>query len=276
MSEKKNEFDILELANQTSKFIETNFKAFMAVFIVALVAGSGWAVKKSMDRATEMEAFDSLYAITKDYQKKKADFQKAKDDKAQKEDPKNKDKKTEDAHLSLSTGDMTKDYGPEVEKLTAFLNSNPSRNASGEAALILSEIYEEYKMAEKGAEVLANTLKNWSEKNVIYFVMQMRAGDLWASSGNCEKATANWQVIANSDSFVKNQAQLKLGVCLQELGRLSEAKTWFETIEKDAPNSAEGFSAKRYLRFIEFKSKNDLDSGNNKAQQSSSKKDNKS
>ena len=66
----------------------------------------------------------------------------------------------------------------------------------------------------------------------------MRSGDLWASAGQCDKAVSHWQVVAESENFIQKQAQLKLGVCLQEMGKVDQAKTWFEKIKANTPNSA--------------------------------------
>lgn len=270
MSQDKREWDINEFTQQASKFIEVHFKKALILSVVGIIGASVYAYKKSMDRDQEMAAFGDLYKITKNYNKKKADFAEAK------EQATKKDKKTK-KELKASTGDMSKDYGDEVEKLEAFVKANLGKNASGEAALILSEIYSEYSLPEKGAEVVSKTLSKWGSKNVLYYVMQMRVGDLWASSGQCDKATSYWQAVADGTSFISTQAQLKLGVCLQELGKVNEAKTWFEKIKANSPNSAEGFSAKRYLRFLEFKTKNSDEQGaSNKAQQKDLKKENQS
>ena len=175
--------------------------------------------------------------------------------------------------MALATGDINKDYPQVVKDLEAFLKANLGRNASGEAALSLSEIYAEYNQAEKGAKAVGLALSQWKNKNVLYYVMQMRSGDLWATVNQCDKAVPYWQVVANSESFIAQQAQLKLGVCLQEIGKIEEAKKWFEKIKAKAPNSTEGFSAKRYIRFLEFKTKTSSDVGADKAQQTNNKKD---
>ncbi len=275
MSQQKNEWDILEFASQTSKVIENNFKLVVGAFAALIIAASVWSYMNSVARDKEMQAFNELYKITKVYQKKKADFAEAKEAKEKPKDKKGDSKEEPKKDLVAATGDITKDYPQVVPELQAFIEARPHRNATAEAALTLSEIYSEYDQDAKGAEVLAKVLKDWDEKNVLFTVMQMRAGDLWASMENCEKAVNHWQVVASSESFVARQAQLKLGVCLQEIGRLDEARIWFEKIKDKDPNSSEGFSAKRYLRFLEFKSNNQstTPTKDDKAQNSASSND---
>ncbi len=279
MSQEKNDFDILDFAAQVSKFIEKNFKAFLAVVVALIVGGVVWNLMSQQAKQKEKAAFDKLFAITKIYEKKKEGFDEAKAEAEKK--PSKKDDKTAEADepkkdLTPATGDINNDYGEVVQQLEAYINENLGKNASGEAALILSEIYGDYKMPEKGAEALGKVLGQWSDRNVLYFVMQMRAGDLWASADNCEKAVSYWQVVANGESFITNQAQLKLGVCLQTIGRVDEARKWFKKIQDKDPNSAEGFSAKRYLRFLEFKTKTGEETSDDKAQNQKKTEDKKS
>lgn len=262
MSQEKQPWDIHDIAHTTGKFLETHIVKILVVFAVVIVGASAMIFKKNMDRKNEAAAFGELYAITKIYDEKKADFNTAKEEQEKAKQPPAKagDKAEAPApekkkDLKTASGDITTDYGDVVSQLEAFVGKNSGKNASGEAALILSEIYTEYKQFEKGAESLVNALKDWQHKNILYYVMELRAGDLLASSNNCKDAVSHWQIVADSKSFVADQAQLKLGVCLQQIGRVDEAKNWFEKIKTDSPNSTEGFNAKRYLRYLDFKQK---------------------
>lgn len=268
MSNDSKEWDILDFTSQATKIIEKNFKAILIVFVVAVIGGSAYVLKKKADAANEMEAFNKLYGITKIYQSKKADFEEAK---AQDSKKKKQDKKesTPEKVLVKPSGDMTSDYGEVVSQLEGFISSEKGTNASGEAALVLSEIYEEYKQPEKAAAAISTALTSWDDKGLLYQVLNVRAGDMWAANNNCEKAVEYWKKIANNDNFVSQQAQLKLGVCFQELGKLDEAKTWLNKVNSKTPDSTEGFNAKRYLRYIQFKNK--LSPTNEKAAQTKNK-----
>lgn len=275
MSEDKKEWDILDVATQATQFIEKNFKILLGLFIVAILAGSLWSYTRYVSRQNEMKAFSELYKITKVYDEKKSNFEKA-SEQAKKKTDKSKDKVAESENqekLSPATGELEKDYPQVVKDLESFIDSHLGLNASGEAALVLSEIYDKYDQQQKGAEVIAKVLKDWDSKDVLYYVMQMRSGDLWASRDQCDKAVPFWQVVANGESFITRQAQLKLGVCLQKLGRIDEAKQWYTRITEKEPNSSEGFSAKRYLRFLEFKTKSGEETSDDKAQINAKKKD---
>ncbi len=280
MSQKKNEFDILDFATQASKVIEKNFKVLFGLFIAAVVGGTLWTLMSYQNKKKEMASFTELYKITKVYNQKKAEFEEAKaakDEKNQKKEDKVEEATKDEAaekDLVMASGVLEKDYPNLPGQLENFIKEHKGSNASGEAALTLSEIYDEYKQPEKGASALKDVLENWGSKNVLYYVMQMRAGDLYAGTSDCEKAISFWQVVANSKSFIAKQAQLKLGVCLQKVGRVEEAKQWFNQLQEEDPNSSEGFSAKRYLRFLKFKSKVEQEpSSDDKAQAQDAKKD---
>lgn len=272
MNQAKKEWDIFEWTAIASKFIETHFKKALVISAVLVIGAGLFSYKKSLDRESELKAFSELYKITKGYNKKKADFAEAKKALTQKKEEPQKEKEP----LTQASGDMQKDYGQDVTALESFIASHQNKNAAGEAALILSEIYSEYKKPEKGAEALTQVLKSWDDKNVLYYVMNMRAGDLWASAGQCPKATPYWQSVAEGKSFIAEQAGIKLGICLQNMGQIDEAKKHFEKIVADSPNSSEGFSAKRYIRFLEFKGQPSNEEGENKAQQKPQKQDKKS
>ncbi len=277
MSQDKQDFDILDFASKTSKVIEDNFKILLGLFVVAVIGGAVYSFVDHQNRQQEMQAFTELYKITKIYNDKKNKYDEAKAALDEKNDPKQKSESNADdskKDLQAATGDLDKDYPQVPERLQAFIEKHKGNNASGEAALILSEIYDDYNMPDKGAAQLDKVIKNWGSENVLFFVMQMRAGDLYAGSNDCDSAIPYWQEVANSKSFISKQAQLKLGVCLQKVGRLEEAKQWFNQLVEADPNSTEGFSAKRYLRFLKFKSKVETDEkSDDKAQNKNTKKD---
>ncbi len=273
MKPSNNNWDIIDIATKASQWIELHFKKLLILFAVVIMTMSAWLYKQSVDRQNELLAFNDLYSVTKVYEERKTDFDQAKEASEQ------KDKKDTPVQTpkALASGDITKDYGDIIEKLQKFIEQNPGKNAVGEAALILSEIYAEYKMPDKGAATIESVLKNFESKNILLSVLQMRGGDLYALSNQCEKAVSLWELVAQSESFIKDQAQLKLGVCLEQIGKIDEAKKWFEKLSSQSPNSTEGFSAKRYLRFLEFKSRNGsiLESGSIKSEVKKNIKDEK-
>ncbi len=270
MSEDKKEFDSLEFVSQVGKIIEKNFKLVLGLFIAIIVASSVWAYMSNLKSGNEKESFKKLYAITKVYEEKKESFDEAK---IAKEEKKEKKDSEEDKVTAVeASGELEKDYPQIVEKLEKFLADHLGDKASGEAALTLSEIYEEYKQPEKGVAALEKAIEKWGSQDIVYYVMQMRAGDLLASQNQCEKALKFWQPITEGSSFMTSQAKLKKGVCLQEIGKLEEAKNIFEEIKKGSGESQgmnpDSFSATRYLRYIQFKMKNsDVPAQSGKAQQ---------
>ncbi len=274
MSEDKKEFDSLEFVSQVGQVIEKNFKWVLGLFVAIVVASSVWAYMDSAEEANQREAFAELFKITKIYDEKMAEFEEAKiakEDKANKETPEEKEKVAEAPGVE-ATGVLEKDFPEVVPKLEAFIDEHLGTKASGEAALTLSEIYAEYDQYDKAVAALKKTIDNWGSEDLLYNVMQMRAGDLLASQNQCEKALSFWEPISESSSFISSQAKLKRGVCLQEVGRLEEAKNVFQEIKDSTGQDERGmnpeaFSATRYLRYIQFKMKNSDIPPSGKAQQ---------
>ena len=250
-----NEFDILEFATSVSKVIEANFKQIVAVLVIAVLGGSGWVLMGKMETAKQHDAFSKLYAITKVYDQKKQDFAEAKADKeadVTDKDPK-KDQTKDDKVLVEASGDLAKDYPNTPEALEKFVSENIGLNASGEAALTLSELYEEYEKNDEAIAIIEKALNGLSGENLIVEVLSMRAGDLLAMKGDCQKAVGYWQKIEKAGSFMSSASQLKAGACFLNKGQVDQAKVWLEKAQSKNPESPEAYSAKRYLRYLRFK-----------------------
>ena len=228
-------------------------KKFFCIFF-AVVVGIGFFVFMNfLERQREQKSFDELFKITSVYREKKENFKKALEKKVEKSDSDKEEKKQKPDPPS---GDLSQDYGDEVTKLEAFLKENPDRRAAVEAALLLSEIYLKYKMEDRAIETLDFILGSWKGGDLLYHIMHMRLGNLWASRvDGCKKAVFHWRIVGESQSFMSARAQSQMGFCLQKMGRFEEAKTWFEKIEMKSPESPEALNVKRYLRFLKFQSR---------------------
>lgn len=255
MSDNKKNYDVLEFSNQAKLFIEKYFKIGLALAVVGIACSAAWVGMTKMETQKEQESFTALFAITDEYNTLKEGFEKAKapkDPKAQKE-KKEESKTASEEPVKKATGDIDKDYGEVVQKLENFLKSQKGMQASGEAALVLSEIYEDHGKKEQAANVVSQTLQSWKgEGRLLGQIMQMRAGDLWSMNNQCDKAVTHWEKLANRESFLSSQAQLKLGLCYQKLGKIDLARTWLQKVTSKNAESPAGFSAKKYLRYLDF------------------------
>ena len=252
MSKKQENWDLMEWITLISKFIEAHFKKALVIFFVAVIGAGLFIYMGGVNRREEQKSFNELSKITKVYKEKKENFKKALEAENEKSDSKKPEEKKD---LPLPSNDLARDYGDEVTGLETFLKQNSGRGAAVEAVLILSEIYSKYKMNEKAIQVLDITLKSWPDKNFFHYIIRMRLGNLWAGmTGGCEKALSHWKVVGEGENFMTVQAQLQVGFCFQKIGKFEEAKTWFKKIETDSLQSSEAFSAKGYLRFLNFQS----------------------
>ena len=266
MNRKKKNPDLMEWISIISKFLENHFKKIFVVFLLIVTGAGSFLYVKNMKSQREYKSFDELSKIIVNYREKKENFKKALESRDEKSDEKSNGngKTKEKKNLSLPTDDLNQDYGDEVTKLENFIKKNPGHSASVEAALTLTEIYSEYKLKEKAIKVLDGILKFWPEKNLLYYIMEMRLGNLWATmTDGCEKALSHWQLVGESKSFVAAQAQLQMGLCFQKTGKFQEARTWFERVQKDFPESSKTFNVKRYLRFLEFQSQREKEKKGN-------------
>ena len=278
MDKKKPEFDLVAVGDEISHQVEKYWKPVLAILVVGIIGFSAVMGMKQVTASGEKKAFTSLYSVTQIYQKRKKEFAEAEaEEKSAASEGKDKNKPANDEDTpkvakQKASGDLTKDYGDIIEKLQAFLQATPSKQATGEAALTLAEIYQEYDETQKAAEVVAGVADRWQDKGLLFLVLNMRAGDLMSMSDKCDQAITYWNKLSGSKNFLRNDALLKSGLCHQKLGNLDKAKSLYQQIVALNPTGAAANplnplagggepqasqNAQKFLRFLQFQEKLD-------------------
>lgn len=257
--------------------VAKNQKLVIGVAVALVLGGAGFVALDKVSLNKEMAVQEQYYAIEKNYLKIKEGFEKAEADQktkaAQKEnkDPKNKtanSKNEEKAEESakLATGDLTKDYGSEVDGWTKLIDSHPHSKAAAMSALELSQVYLKYEKPKEALQILAK-VKNQQNSDHFLGAMVFHAyAKLLANQNQCQEAIGVWEVMEKKKKlrFLADEAQLGHALCLETLGQTEKAEMIFKDIvagKNDSstnsatpkPKSAIQKSAEKYLRFLKIK-----------------------
>lgn len=261
-SDQDQQFDVLTATDKAGEFAEKAWKPVALAIGAVVIIMSIFSLTQGQKAKAEKKHFGELYSATKIYKEKKEAFEKA-----QKPDsPADKDG-SEDKKVSEKpkppTGDLQKDYGDVVAPLESFLSKNSNTQAAGEAALILASLYQEYDQKQKAVDSLKKVEAQLTTGTLIGDLVKMKLGDLHSELDQCKEAVAPWQKLASGEGFLKEESILKIGLCHQKLGQLSDAKVWYQKItdvtipegKDDKRDQQIVNSARKYLKFLKFQEK---------------------
>ncbi len=229
---------------QTS-VIEKNFKWIVAVVVLGLLAGGGNAVYKSQLKKQEQEAYSKLYSAQKVYLEKKEAFQKESlVDLQKKPGDKTETKKTK-------TGDLTKDFGEVVTQLKSFIDQNPGKQATAQAAFYLFEIHKDYEKLGEAVDSIRTALKGMPE-GLTTDLLQMTLGNSLAESDQCDEAVTHYQKVlyGKTIKYLKSEAGLRAGLCLEKMKQMDRALDMYQKAIDADPESQIAKTAEKYLRVL--------------------------
>lgn len=196
----------------------------IAVILLGGLAYSGY--QWNVDR-TEASIQEDYYQIEREYVAKKEAFTAAKP--------------------AAASGDLEKDFGPVVQKLEALLERAPKSRAASMSALLLSEIYSQYKQVDKG---LAALKKATQRKDLLSIFVIDRLAGLLADQGDCKTALTTWDqaLEIKSAQFMRADIKLKKGLCFESLNDRTQAQQMYTQAREGT--GATGKLAEKYLHLL--------------------------
>lgn len=217
-------------------------------FIVGalILVGGGWTLVTMMNESKEKELQAQYFDLENQTNKKRAAFEAGRNP-----IPPNPEQPTAVAPQK-ATGDLTKDYGDLVNQLSVFAKEHPGSVAGSMAALNLASLQSEYKQNEQAIETLKLVKP---QKGFLGALVQMELATQLANAGQCPEATKIWSALSTQDSanFLKGEAKLKMGLCAESQGDLTQAQSLYKEVETEFKESAAGRSAAQYLRLLSAK-----------------------
>lgn len=227
------------------------------------LSGIGYVIYNQVRLDTNIRIQDQYFAIEKDYLKIKSDFEEADKQATEaaakalaKKDPKAPAELDEKkpAPKARATGELEKDYGTVLPRFLDLINANPKVTSSKVAAMVVADLYWDYKKLDLAAQVLEKTLEP-SPKELVDYMVLKKLSSTNLSLGQFDAVLKkNQAAISNSKyPFMSSQFKLQMGLAYEGLKQWEMAEAQF----KDVINKAEQSEA---LLDAEAKLKNRFES----------------
>lgn len=216
----------------------------LLVGVVAL-SGLGYAVYSQVKRGAQMKIQDQYYVIEKDYLKIKNDFDEA-DRQAQQEaaNKVKKDAKKEDVKpesKKQASGDLEKDYGSVLPRFVDLHTASPKLVPGKVTALVLADLYWEYKKFELAAQVLEKSLES-SPKTLVDYMILKKWSSTQLSLGQFDQVIKKNQSVMNSSQypFMNSYFKLQIGLAYEGLKQWDMAENQYKDViaKGDVPETA--------------------------------------
>ncbi len=160
-----------------------------------------------------------------------------------------------------ASGDLDKDYGPEVSGFQELVTKSPTSKAGQMSAIYLAEIYSEYRQPEKAIETLNKAVPQNDPSDVLSaLALNLKAG-LLTDQGQCPQAVDIWQKIINQKklTYMHDESKLRSAVCYEKMDQLAKAEQYYLELSKDtaakedSADKAVSEDAKKYLRLLKLR-----------------------
>lgn len=250
---------VLKTLNQGFQWSQSHSKALIAGLIAFAVIGIGYSIFSNMAERKETQAQEAYFKFEKSYLDKKRDFDEAERSAAR---PPAKDAKDQPAPKAKASGDMEKDFGPEVAGFKQVMEGHPSSKAAQMAALNLSEIYMNYKKTDDAAAALQK-VEGMGGKDLISSIVLSQYGSVLSEKGDCKGAVDQWnKVLSRSEAgFLHDTLRIKSAFCYEKLNDFAKAEELYKKVSQNSqdpknPQAGEtglGKDAEKYLRLLKIK-----------------------
>jgi predicted negative regulator of RcsB-dependent stress response len=256
---------VLKTLKQGFQWSQTHSQILIGSIIAFIVVGVGLSVYGTMSEKKESKAQGAYAQFEKTYLDKKRGFEEA-DREALRPPP--KDPKNPEAKAPTkpkASGDMEKDYGPEVAGFQKVMTDHKSTKAAQMAALNLSEVYLNYKKADEAQQVLQQVEPQSQGKDLVSNVVLTQYGNVLSDKGDCPGAVAQWaKVLAHKEvAFLHDSLRLRSGFCYEKMNDLTKAEELYKKVSQNADEPKEltngfaepglGKEAEKYLRLLKLK-----------------------
>jgi hypothetical protein len=252
---------VLKTLNQGFQWTRSHSQAVVIAVVAFIVIGVGYSVYGYMSERKESKGQESYSQFEKIYLDKKRGF-----DEAERESSRpNPAKDPKTPPKVKASGDMEKDYGPEVAGFKKVMDEHPSTKAAQMSALNLSEIYLNYKKPEEAFQALQKVESQSQGKDLVSSVVLTQYGNVLSDKGDCKGAVEQWgKVLARKEAqFLHDTLRIKSAFCYEKMNDLAKAEELYKKVSqnsqdpKDSPNGMGeqglGKEADKYLRLLKLK-----------------------
>lgn len=244
----------------------------IVVLLVGVIAFSslGYVIYGQVKRGAQMKIQDQYYLIEKDYVKIKTDFDDAErqiqQEAAKAADKNKKASKKDDAPKpdpkKQATGDLDKDYGTVVGRFVELHTANPKLVPGKVTALVLADIYWEYKKLDLASQVLEKSLES-SPKTLVDYMILKKWSATQLSLGQFNQVIKKNQSVMSSSKypFMNSYFKLQAGLAYEGLKQWDQAEAQYKDV------IAKGDAAEMKMPADEEKMKNHFGADQSAAEQ---------
>lgn len=251
---------VLKTLNQGFQWSQNHSKALIVGLITFAVIGVGYSIFSNIAERKEIQAQEAYFKFEKSYLDKKRNFEEAERNSAR---PPAKDAKDQPAPKAKASGDMEKDFGPEIAGFKQVMESHVSSKAAQMAALNLSEVFVNYKKIDEAAELLGKVESKSGGKDLISFIVISQYGNVLSEKGDCKAAVDQWNKVLNRSeaSFLHDTLRIKSAFCFEKMNDFAKAEELYKKVSQNSqdpknPQAGEtglGKDAEKYLRLLKLK-----------------------
>lgn len=258
----KNPDLFISTSDKIFNYIEHHFKTAVTLLGLVFFAGVGYVAYGYVTSAKEQKAAEALYQpeaglrkAENDIKEQQAKVAREKQINEAKVDIKGVKKAKKEAPLPERTVDFAKDYGSHVDAIKAQLRQFAGTKAALVSALNLSYFLAQQKKYDMAAEVLEIPTYHPKPGELLGGFWYMHRGGILLENQKVEPAIDSFQSVVNSPALkpFHPEALLKLGICFEIKGDAEKARTTYEKISRDFPETEASSFAQQYLRLLELK-----------------------
>lgn len=239
-----------DLSEKIGFWVQKLFFPLVGVVAIVVIASLGWNFKKNKDIEKLTQEQDQLFSIRKEVEKVAQSLEPKEE-----ETKKSADKKApEKVKAKLSPEVLEKAYTPVVEKLQAYVRANQGTQPAVEAALLVTQLTQDYNKLDMAADSLKTALNGLKPSLFLFGVGQTELGNVYAKSNRCDEAVQAWEQVFNQKehSYLAGNLRLKSGVCYEKLAQFDKAEKLYQEVIDKEPTSFSGRTAKKFLLHVKF------------------------
>lgn len=245
----KNPDLFVSTSDKIFNYIERHFKAAVALLVLLVVSGVGYVGFGYWKAATEQKAADAIYQPEAGLRKAETDWRELQQ--------KNQSAAVAKAKILPveKAADYNQVYAMHVEAMKGQIRAHAETKAALIAALNLAHFLTEQKQYTQALEVLEiPKFKPKSGELLTGFWLMHRGGN-YLENQKFEPAIDSYQSVVSTPALkpFHPEALLKLGVCYETKGEADKARTTYERVSREFPETEASTFAKQYLRLLELK-----------------------
>ncbi len=247
--EVKNADVVQEQLVEGFNWIEDNAKIVVAVIVIAVLGGLGYAGVQIVSNRQEKAAQNEYYKVEAPFLKKREAFEKTKFKAFM---PAESADKTPG---EIATGDLAKDYGALITGLETTAKEYSGTAAGGQAAILTAQTYLDYKQPDKAVEYAELAATKLPKGHTLGLLATVLWGNALAAKDDCKGALGVWQKVLDTPaaSYLQGDVSVRSGVCFEKLGQNDRALEMYRKASGATGGSASSSAAKGLMRALEMK-----------------------